>query len=614
MHDGENMEKARRARALARQVARLERRVAGLQRRSDGYSWLRVGFFLGGILGGGAAWFGAGALWFWLTLLLFTVLFWGTVAFHRQVEGSLARHAGWLALKREQQARMTLNWEQLPAPAPFEPRPDHPFESDLDLLGPASLHRLLDRSVSTGGSERLRAWLTLTEPEREESLARQRIVRELVPRSLFRDRLLLRARLAAGASGRWEAGRLRAWLDTHHGAAGLRGWLLLLSGLALVNALLLLLDVAGVLPPLWRGTLALYALLFFSRARAVGEIFQEALALESALQQLAALFEQLERYSYRDTPHLRARCAPFLDPEQRPSRLVARVARVVNATGVRGNPMVWLLLNAALPWDFFFAVLLGHLKSEIALHLPAWLEVWFDLEALDALATHAYLNPHYTFPDLRPPDPAKPVFQARALGHPLFPDAQKICNDFAIGHLGEVALLTGSNMAGKSSFLRTVGVALLLAHAGGAVDAQELRVPPFRLFTCIRVSDSVTDGISYFYAEVRRLRALLAALDTPHPLPLFFLIDEIFRGTNNHERLIGSRAYLRALAGKGGVGLVSTHDLELVRLADELPTLTNYHFREEVVEGRMHFDYRLRPGPCPTTNALRIMELEGLPV
>jgi DNA mismatch repair ATPase MutS len=128
------------------------------------------------------------------------------------------------------------------------------------------------------------------------------------------------------------------------------------------------------------------------------------------------------------------------------------------------------------------------------------------------------------------------------------------------------------------------------------------------------VSDSVTDGISYFYAEVRRLKALLDALQGADDLPLFYVIDEIFRGTNNRERLEGSRSYIKALAAQAGVGLVATHDLELVRLADELPLITNYHFRDDIVDGQMHFDYRLRPGPSPTTNALKIMRHAGLPV
>ncbi|HEX3641991.1 MAG TPA: hypothetical protein VHV10_11930, partial [Ktedonobacteraceae bacterium] len=175
-------------------------------------------------------------------------------------------------------------------------------------------------------------------------------------------------------------------------------------------------------------------------------------------------------------------------------------------------------------------------------------------------------------------------------------------------------IITGSNMAGKSTFLRTLGVNLCLAYAGGPVNASMLQTSLFRLFTCIRVTDSVTDGYSYFYAEVKRLRALLDALAEPDQLPVFFLVDEIFKGTNNRERLIGSRSYVRAIVGRNCVGAISTHDLELVKLADVVPQVKNYHFREEVIDGRLVFDYILRPGPCPTTNALKIMQMEGLPV
>jgi hypothetical protein len=217
---------------------------------------------------------------------------------------------------------------------------------------------------------------------------------------------------------------------------------------------------------------------------------------------------------------------------------------------------------------------------------------------------------------------SKTVFVARAMGHPLIAEESRVSNDFALERIGEVAIVTGSNMSGKSTFLRTIGVNLCLALAGGPVAAMELRTGLVRLFTCIQVNDSLADGISYFYAEVRRLKALLDGLEKEDEHPLFFLIDEIFRGTNNRERRVGSQAYVRALAtppeagakrGRG-VGLISTHDLELVKLAEIGLDIHNYHFREEIRDGKMAFDYRLRPGPCPTTNALKIMALEGLPV
>ena len=163
------------------------------------------------------------------------------------------------------------------------------------------------------------------------------------------------------------------------------------------------------------------------------------------------------------------------------------------------------------------------------------------------------------------------------------------------------------------TFIRTIGVNLSLAYAGSVVNAQELTLSLFRLFTCIKVSDSVIDGISYFYAEVKRLKALLDEIEESE-YPVLFLIDEIFRGTNNIERLKGSSAFIKKLAQTNAIGAVATHDLELVKLSEEISRVRNYHFREEIKEGKMIFDYRLNNGPCPTTNALKIMKLEGLPV
>jgi DNA mismatch repair ATPase MutS len=265
-----------------------------------------------------------------------------------------------------------------------------------------------------------------------------------------------------------------------------------------------------------------------------------------------------------------------------------------------------------VPWDFFFTYRLEQLKKEVAELLPRWLDAWYELEALNSLANFAWLNPGYIFPELVA---TSTLFEAQGLGHPLIKPEFKICNDFKLDKQRRNVILTGSNMAGKSTFLRTVGLNLCLAYAGAPVNAERLQVSLFRLFTCIKVSDSVQDGLSYFYAEVKRLKQLLSAAEIEDDLPIMFLIDEIFRGTNNRERHIGSHAYVRALSRrKNALGLIATHDLELTKLADEIPGIANFHFREEVGEGKMLFDYQLHPGPCPTTNALKIMRIEGLPV
>jgi DNA mismatch repair ATPase MutS len=278
--------------------------------------------------------------------------------------------------------------------------------------------------------------------------------------------------------------------------------------------------------------------------------------------------------------------------------------------------VLFYLSNLKLLKHFFFAFLIHRYRDEIAQQLPQWLTAWENLEASISLANFAYLNPDYVFPefisDLENKD--QPILTAKGLGHPLIPADQIVCNDFSLNKSGEAFIITGSNMSGKSSFLKTIGVNLCLAYAGGPVNAGSFQSALFRIFTCIKINDSIVDGFSFFYTEVKRLKALLDALRANHSLPLLFLIDEIFKGTNNRERLVGSRSYIRNLIGQNGAGLVATHDLELIKLADDFPSITNCHFREKVADGKMVFDYKLRPGPCPTTNALKIMRMEGLPV
>ena len=608
--------KATRLHSLRRQIDRVELRLDRLRSVSYRYSWLRIVAFLLTLLATGLAFYLAGWQAAAICLAAGLVLFGLAVYAHRRLEAAIRRHRAWIQVKSAHLARADLDWDQMPAGFRQRPMPDHPFEADLDIVGRRSLLRLLDTAVSAEGSQRLRDWLAALVPDGEAVARRQPLVRELASRSLFRDKLTLNAMAAAGGSKTWDADSLLDWLAKGTVQAAQGRWLLLLAGLAALNALLFVGNRLGMLPPWWQFSLVLYLGLMLVRSRNTAAAWDEALALGDALRQLRAVFQQLESFGYHGTPRLKALCAPFLDPAHRPSRYLARITHVVAAMGIRGNPLLWFAVNAVLPWDAYFAWRLTRTKAGLAAHAPAWMEVWFKLEALGSLANFAYLNPGYAFPRILENDGREQptVFQAQALGHPLIPRMERVCNDLAVPGLGQVAIVTGSNMAGKSVFLKTVGLNLALAYAGGPVCAQRLEVDLFRLFTCLEVADSVIDGISYFYAEVRRLKALLAELDRQGALPLFFCIDEIFRGTNNRERLAGSRAYVRALAGKRGVGLIATHDLALTELAAEVPQVVNYHFRDHVADGRMAFDYTLRPGPCPTTNALTIMRLEGLPV
>ncbi len=616
-------EKQQRIRLLETQIRRVQKHIDTLEPRSNRYSWIRVFLFFGALIISiilliFGLWIIALPL-FVLAMIAFTIL----AHFQSQIDSSIARHTLWRHIKSAHIARMKIDWEQIPPVYYAGSREGHPFEFDLDITGNRSLHHLLNTAISREGMQRLQSWLLATEPDLETIAKRQALVQELAPLTRFRDRLTLNALLSSRrVTQELEGQRLLRWLASRSAASALLPlfWLTLL--LNILTPVLLVMSLFVQMPALWGITLLTSLILFFATANSRGDVFEDAGYLRYGFATLSRIFSYLETYPYGNKLHLKRLCAPFYqDHEHGPSQLLKKTARVAAAGTLRRNPFLWLPINVLMPWDLYCAYRLRQYKEQIATRLPVWLDTWYELEALCSLAAFAYLNPEYILPQISPcPSPTSAdttscaLFRGRALGHPLLPAEKKVTNDFTADRLGEVMIITGSNMAGKSTFLRTLGLNLCLAYAGGSVNAQSLECSLFRLFTCIRVTDSVTDGYSYFYAEVRRLRALLDALNQPDKAPLFFLVDEIFKGTNNRERLIGSRSFIRALTGRNCIGAISTHDLELVKLEDVLPQVKNMHFREEVIEGKLAFDYILRCGPCPTTNALKIMELEGLPI
>jgi len=525
-----------------------------------------------------------------------------------------------IEIKQIQAARIHLDWERLPfsdqAADQSSPDAGHPFDADLDITGERSLHRLLDCAVTSEGSRRLQSWLLSKSPDPLIIKQRQSLVQELKDHSLFRDKLQLHSRLASGTAkaraGRWDSRVLVDWLEHPLPKDSLLSTVRLLGLLAGLNLGLMVLYGFGLAPPVWPIAFIIYLGAMIGKQARIGGAWGEVQELEKALRRFRSVFQYLESRRYQNDPGLARICAPFLEKRTRPSAELRRVGWIASALGLRNNAILWLLVHAFIPWDFYFTYRLDLLKQDLAQLLPVWLDAWYELEALNSLANFAWLNPRYVFPEIAA---APAAFEAGAIGHPLIKPGVKVCNDFDLDQRRRIAILTGSNMAGKSTFVRTVGINLCLGYAGAPVNAERLHVSLFRVFTCIKVSDSVQDGLSYFYAEVKRLKALLSATEADDELPVLFLIDEIFRGTNNRERHLGSRAFIRALAsGSTALGIIATHDLELMKLADEIPGIANFHFREEVRDRKMVFDYHLRPGPCPTTNALEIMRIEGLPV
>jgi hypothetical protein len=612
-------EKQARVLALEYQIKRLQKRIAILDHKSNRIGWTRVAIFFIGALLSLLAYFLAG-WWLLSIIVVVTLTIFSIVAyFHGRINRGITRHKIWMQIKSSHIARINLDWDGIP-PEPFSDPPDnHPFATDLDITGKHSLHRLINTAILSEGSQRLQGWLLNTTPDLQVIHQRQALIQELTPLTIFRDKLLMKSLLSSKSMSRtWEQKNVLNWLNEQPITTSLLPLFFVSLTLSVLTITLFILNILQLIPQYWIMLLLLTILFLFVTKNQRGDLFEDAYQLRDRFAQLSLIFEYLETYRYGKNQNLKALCEPFhVDHEQHPSLLLKKLARVASASTLQKNMLLWIIVNVLVPWDFYFAFRFQQYKSQLGARLPVWLHIWHELEALNSLANFAHLNPEYNLPEIvhcQKQDEHSFPFRACGLGHPLIPSNQKVVNDFAIHKQGEIDIITGSNMSGKSTFLRTVGINLCLAYAGGPVNAKMFQTSLFRIFTCIRMNDSVTEGYSYFYAEVKRLRKLLTEVESDNSMPLFFLIDEIFKGTNNRERRIGSESYISALVGEKCIGLISTHDLELVTLEKNLPGIRNYHFKEDVLDGQMVFDYKLREGPCPTTNALKIMQMEGLPI
>lgn len=603
-----------RERYLARLISRADRLLRRGRHASSLFTRWRLGIFVVGLIVTvslyrlGRYEVGNAALAFFIGL--FAVV----AAYHNRLERRIHRLALWQGIKQVHLARLRLDWPSIPYRHSFAPE-QHPYARDLDIVGRHSLLHLVDTSVSSGGRQRLADWFLVQPPPPDVWRDRQALAAELSRRPLFRDRLALEARLI----GEEELNGQRLAAALHHRVGVPRLTLVLgvQASLAAVTAALVTAALLGWLPNYWMFSFGAYAFVYFMTDQ--GEhLLEHAVGLHFELEKLGAVLAYLERHAGGRASWLARCCGPLLASASKPSRLIRRTARVFHAISVKAHPLIHLALNALVPWDLWFTRRLLRIQDRIGDLLPVWLDRLAEVEAAAAIGALAHLHPAWTWP--RPDQEAARAngtaarVSALALGHPLIPAGRRVANDLSLVGLGRIHLVTGSNMSGKSTFLRTVGINVCLAQAGAPVCADRFEWTRVRLMCCIRVDDSLEAGLSFFYAEVKRLKSILDATRLRSGPPVLFLIDEIFKGTNNRERLIGSRAYIAAIAEGHGFGLVTTHDLELTDLDKTIPAVSNAHFQETVTAGALEFDYRLRQGPCPTTNALRIMALEGLPI
>jgi hypothetical protein len=549
------------------------------------------------ILAVAAIWLGG---YWWLVPV---VLFLAAVIYHSRVRRARAGADRAAAHYRAGIAHIEDRWIGQGNPGTRFDDAHHVYAADLDLFGPGNLFELLSIARTRMGESALASWLLAPAPvativERQQSIA------ELRERVDLREDLAV---LGASAGVGVQPEELVRWAETPN---RLRvGWILPVAlGLPLLLiATLVIWSTTGFASPLIVVLGLEFGIVRLLRKQ-LRDIFGSTEQAFDNLKLLASLTERLEREPV-GKPLSKRLHAQLSSEGMRASQAIARLGTVVQFVESRRNIII-ALLDLPLLYSVHAALAAERWRRHHGHAVRVWLQAIGDLEALISLSGYSYEHPGDPFPELVEGEAS---FEAAAMGHPLLPSAACVRNDVAIGGGTRVLLISGSNMSGKSTLLRTVGINTVLAMAGAPVRAQRLRLSPLQVGANIRINDSLHEGSSRFYAEITRLRHLneLAAR-TP---ALLFLLDEVLQGTNSRDRFVGAQGVIRALLGRGAIGLVTTHDLALTEIdVAQLGRLRNLHFQDELRDGRMRFDFKLHEGIVTKSNGLELMRSIGLDV
>ncbi|MEY4582296.1 MAG: hypothetical protein RL701_6999, partial [Pseudomonadota bacterium] len=484
---------------------------------------------------------------------------------------------------------------------------DHAYAWDIDLVGQGSLFQRIDVTHTREGERTLVEWLA-SGADVETARARQVAVLEL------RDLLELRRELEAAVPDpngeKLDATRVHALVHAPLLYAN-RAWLRPVSWvLPIITLSALLLSSLDLVPKgAWVLPTIVQALVLIRLGQNVRNLFDVVAAKAPALEAYKEMLVLLEDAKFQ-SPRLRALQARLKIAGGAPSVQLARLAFWVGLAELRENFLFHVVINSLTLWDLHVAYGIERFVRDVGAHTGEWFAVLAEVEALASLATLAELDPGAIMPELA--DGQAP-FEAKGLLHPLLPALTRVPNELMLRGPGTALVVTGSNMAGKSTLLRAVGQNIALALAGGPVTAEHMRVPQVRLRASMRANDSLEAGSSYFHAELQKLKHVIQhAEDAP---PVFFLLDELLRGTNARARHVGAKAVLLHLLQRHGTGLCATHDVELAALGnDDAQHIQNVHFTDVMVQGEMLFDYHLRPGIVRTSNALRLLALAGIDV
>lgn len=592
------------------QIKRYQIAVDATEARLIRLSWLRLALFTAAaiLFFMSLDW---GEIWWLAVVVGFFVGFGMLVRRYVKVEEEKRFQQTLQDVNQEELDRLAHKLDGLEGGGEFEDR-THSYSSDLDLYGEKSLFAYLSRATTVFGRAQLSRWLNKS-GSRDEILARQEASRELAEKLDWRQELQATGRMVAHDSEKgnsMEMGSLHAWITATPEVLPkpIYRWLpLILPPIALA---LIVAAFAGWVP-FWIALawVGIHGIINWQTINKVsGKAFEESSNRAKILKSYAGLIARIEAEKMQSP--LALALQDRLKTEGTPAHQeIARLAKILLNLELRLNGMPYFVMQYLFFWDMIWIRQLELWKQRHGKSILDWFAVIGEFEALNSLAAVEFAHPEWAVPEI--PETGY-ALEGEALGHPLLPVEECVQNPIMIRRQGLIWLITGSNMSGKSTYLRTVGINSILALSGARVCAKSFKISPLQVLTSMRTLDSLEENTSSFYAELKRLKLVIEQVATG--VPVFFLLDEILKGTNSRDRHAGARALIRQLQAGGGSGLVSTHDLELVNLADQMPgDIVNYSFNCEVsASGDLNFDYTLTDGMCHSMNATQLMKAMGI--
>lgn len=483
----------------------------------------------------------------------------------------------------------------------------HDYANDLDIFGRASLYQYVSRCQSEQGQKLMADWM-LKPASVSEIKKRQSSIKEIAKEVEWRQQLQSFG-METSISTETEL-KLLKWLQEPIKFLDSKLWKALKYILPLISFTLLAIHIAGIIEGnIFYPAIILMMLMAFGISKQMIPVYSQ---LDKAAPQLETLYKSINWIENKkfESDQLKQLQQSFEHNNKQGSAIIKQLKKILDRFDIRLNPLVFIPLNTFLFWDIHQVLLLEKWKKENKDHIVKWFQTLEEFETISSLACLSFNQPTWAIPEISD-EPG--IFSATELGHPLIQKEKMVLNDFSSSGTSGLGLITGSNMAGKSTFLRSVGVNIVLAMMGSVVCATQMRTSHFKVLSSMRVSDNLEENTSTFYAELKKLKEIIESVYRKEDV--FLLLDEILRGTNSTDRHTGSKALIKQLIEHNAVGLIATHDLELSKLSSEYPDLLhNYHFDVRVSGEELSFDYKLKKGICTSMNASLLMKKIGIEI